>query len=410
MIESTLSTRIAFVAELASRLHQYGAAAPRVENAINGVSKRLDVSCHVMCSPTSIILSCADRERAEDPLAQVTQVIRLSPGEIDLDRLCQADAIADKVTTEALTIAQGFSELRALANQPDRIAPLLRIASFGIASVAVAAILHTSWADMCVAGCTGAVIGILAQACKRHPALAPSFEALSALMGTFIATSVSFFVVPLALKSVVLASLIVLLPGLALTTAVRELSTGHLVSGVARIAGAMATLLKLGFGTVAAAQLCKVMHIVAAGQPLPPVPGWVEWAALAAGCYSFAVLFKSARRDYPLVIASVALGYLLTYSGSVEFSPEFGVFIAGVAIGALSNLYAWLANRPGALIRLPGIIMLVPGSLGFRSLALVFERDVFLSIDTAFSLIAVLVSLVAGLLFGDLLITPRRSL
>ncbi len=409
-VAATLTTRIAFVVEIARRLHQYGAAAPRLENAINRVSKRLNLSCNVMCSPTSIILSCADRPYAEDPLAQVTQVIRISPGEIHLDRLCQVDAIADCVTNGKLTIEEGFLSLRAIVDEPDRYSRALSIFSYGIASIAIAAILHTSWADIGVAGLTGMLIGALHQACQRHPQLAPSFEAISALMATFIATGVSVYLVPLALKSVVLASLIVLLPGLTLTTAVRELSTGHLVSGVARMAGAMATLLKLGFGTVAATQLCKVMNLVPIDSPLPPVPGWVEWLALAAGCYAFAVLFQSARRDYPLVMASVALGYLITYAGSVAFSPEFGVFISGVSIGALGNLYSLLTNRPGALIRLPGIIMLVPGSVGFRSLALVFERDVFLSIDTAFSLITLLVSLVAGLLFGDLLVAQRRSL
>jgi uncharacterized membrane protein YjjB (DUF3815 family) len=56
------------------------------------------------------------------------------------------------------------------------------------------------------------------------------------------------------------------------------------------------------------------------------------------------------------------------------------------------------------------MILLVPGSVGFRSLSFVFERDVFLGLDTAFTVITVLISLVAGLLFGNLLVPPRRSL
>ena len=87
-----------------------------------------------------------------------------------------------------------------------------------------------------------------------------------------------------------------------------------------------------------------------------------------------------------------------------------GVFMAGLVMGASSNLYAMLASRPGALVREPGIILLVPGSGGFRSLSAVLERDVLLGLDTAVSLIVVLISLVAGLLFGDLLIPPRRAL
>ena len=53
----------------------------------------------------------------------------------------------------------------------------------------------------------------------------------------------------------------------ALTTAVRELSTQHLVSGVARFAGAMTTLIKLAFGTVVASQLCQWLRLVPPARP-----------------------------------------------------------------------------------------------------------------------------------------------
>jgi uncharacterized membrane protein YjjB (DUF3815 family) len=171
-----------------------------------------------------------------------------------------------------------------------------------------------------------------------------------------------------------------------------------------------ATLLKLTFGAVAATQLCRVIGVVSPNDVLPSVPLWVEWLGLGAGALSFAVLFRSAPRDGLIVVGSVMFGYALTRLGGAQFGPEFGVFIAGLGVGAVSNLYATWYKRPGAVIREPGIILLVPGSVGFKSLSFVFERDVFLGVDTAFSLITILVSLVAGLLFGDLLVPPRRSL
>jgi uncharacterized membrane protein YjjB (DUF3815 family) len=212
------------------------------------------------------------------------------------------------------------------------------------------------------------------------------------------------------LKAVILASLIVLLPGLSLTTAVRELSTQHLVSGVARFGGAVATLIKLAFGTVVANQIIQWLHLLPTTAVPAPIPLWAQWVALGFGCFSFAVLFRCARRDIPLAMASAALGYVITFYGGKEFSPQFGVFLAGLGMGALSNLYALFSGRPGALVRLPGIILLVPGSIGFLTLSQIAQHDVFLGINSAITLLAVLVSLVAGLLFGDLLVPPRRVL
>jgi uncharacterized membrane protein YjjP (DUF1212 family) len=404
------ATRMRFVVELARRLHQYGAAAPRLESAIDSVSARLGLHCDSLSTPTALILSFTARGQAEDDLSEHTQVIRLSPGDVNLRRMCEVDEIADRVIDGTLDIAEGSRLLRAIHRRRNVRNRVFTAGSYGIAAAAVAAILHAAWADVVVAGVVGVLIGAIALASEGRPRLVASFEAISAMLATLIATAAGAWLVPLNVKTVVLAALIVLLPGLSLTTAVRELSTQHLASGVARLAGAMMSLLKLAFGTLAATEIGKALHWLPIAGPAPPVPGWAEWVALGFGCFSFAVLFQAARRDYPLVMASAALGYIVSYYGSSAFTPDFGVFLAGLTIGAASNLYARLAHRPGALVREPGIILLVPGSVGFRTLSLMFERDVTSGLDVGFTLVAILVALVAGLLFGDLLIAPRRSL
>jgi uncharacterized membrane protein YjjB (DUF3815 family) len=212
----------------------------------------------------------------------------------------------------------------------------------------------------------------------------------------------------------VLASLIILIPGMSLTTAVREISSQHLVSGMARMGGAMSTLLKLTFGTIAATQLCAAMGIRARDFTLPALPTWTDYPALLVAAIAFAILFRAARRDWPVVIVAVVVGYLATrWGGEISSSlpgAPVGVFLGGLLLGALANVYARFAHRPGAVIREPGILLLVPGSVGFRSVSFLLERDTTLSVDTGLLLITLLVSLVAGLMFGDLLVSPRRSL
>jgi uncharacterized membrane protein YjjB (DUF3815 family) len=286
----------------------------------------------------------------------------------------------------------------------------MRIISFGISSAAVATLIKGSLADVVVAGVLGVLIGAMASLVARRPALAPPFEALAAFLAMFIISMIAAWVVPLDTFSVLIAAVIVLLPGLMLTSAVTELSTQHLVAGSVRLMGAAAILLKLCFGTVAGIQVAKVLQL----DPLPllavPLPAWAEWVALVAGSYAFAGLFQAARRDYPIAMASSWLGYLCTRFGGMYSGPEFGVFLSGLVIGLVANLYARFSQRPGAIVRVPGIIMLVPGTVGFRSLFYVFERDVYLGLDKTFSLIVILISLVAGLLLGNLLVPPRRSI
>ena len=400
--------RIAFVIELARRLHQYGAAAPRLEQAIGNVAQQLGLACDVLSTPTSIVLSFS--APGGDGLAELTQVVRIAPGDVNLARLCRADEIADRVADGSLDPRRGMAQLRALGRPMSRAALRATILSYGLSAASVAVLFRTSGPDALAAGVIGLLIGAIVVAGYGRPRLSAASDAIAALVATFIATMVSAWLLPLSLKLVVLSALIVLVPGMSLTNAVRELTSQHLASGVARFAGAAATILKLTFGTIAAAQVCAVLHIVPAAHSLPSLPLWTQWPALLVAAVAFAMLFQTALRDYPLVLAAVIVGYLVTYWSGNSLGTPFGVFIGGLVLSAGSNLYARIMHRPGALVREPGVLLLVPGSVGFRSVSDLLNNQIASGGHIAVLLVTMLISLVAGLLFGDLLIAPRRSL
>jgi uncharacterized membrane protein YjjP (DUF1212 family) len=408
--DAELKTRIGFIVELSRRLHEYGTTAPRLEDVVNLVSARLGLACNVLSTPTSIVMSFSDPSHGDD-LAEITQVVRVPPGEVNLKRLCRVDEIADRVIAGKLDLGEGRRLLREVGlRPPSRLADIAGVLSFGVASGAIAVILHTGFAEAAAAAVNGVLIGALSLAPRRWPSFAAALEAAAAFLSTVVAIAIAHWIVPLSLRPVVLASLIVLMPGMTLTTAVRELSSQHLISGTARMMGAVTTLLKLIFGTAAAVQLCALAGIVPPPVDSIPLPSWAEWCAVIAGAFSFAVLFKSPLRFYPVVIAAPLLGYACTQLFGAQVSPAFGTFVGGLVIGATSNLFARIMQRPGALVRETGIILLVPGSVGFRSLSYVLDRDVLLGIDTAVTMTTLLTAIVAGLLFGDFLVPPRRKL
>lgn len=400
--------RAGFVIELARRLHQYGAAAPRLEQAVCNVAQQLGLACDVLSTPTSIVLSFGQPDG--DGIADMTQVVRIAPGDVNLARLCRADEIADQVAAGTLAPHDGMLQLHALGRPLSRRALAATVVSYGLAAASIAVLFGASAADAIVGGVIGFVIGAIMVASIGRPRLAVASEALAALVATFIATMVSAWVVPLAVNSVVLAALIVLVPGMSLTNAVREVASQHLASGVARFAGAAATILKLAFGTIAAAQVCAALGIVPAAHPLPQLAPWWQWPAVVVAGFAIAILFQTARRDYPLVLASVIGTYVVTFWIGQASGAAFAVFVGGLMLGAGSNLFARLRHRPGAIVREPGLLLLVPGSIGFRSISDLLNHQIASGTQIAVVLVTVLIALVAGLLFGDLLVAPRRSL
>ena len=96
------------------------------------------------------------------------------------------------------------------------------------------------------------LIGVLTQLGETRPRLREASDAVLALVASLVAVLVASFVAPLNQNTVIICSLIVLLPGLSLTNAMTELASQHLVSGTARFAGAIMTVLKLALGTAIA--------------------------------------------------------------------------------------------------------------------------------------------------------------
>jgi len=80
-------------------------------------------------------------------------------------------------------------------------------------------------------------------------------------------------------------------------------------------------------------------------------------------------------------------------------------------LAVLANLYGRVFKQTGALIRVPGIILLVPGTIGYHGATALFLDGGGGENVTDMSLLALrlLISLVGGLLFGNTLVPPRRG-
>ncbi|HXU44279.1 MAG TPA: threonine/serine exporter family protein, partial [Thermoanaerobaculia bacterium] len=205
--------------------------------------------------------------------------------------------------------------------------------------------------------------------------------------------------------------LITLVPGLSLTLAMSELSTRDLSSGSARLANALMIFFTLAFGVAFGAQ---VASLVLGGTPLSavpiPLPAWTEIMALVVAPLGFVVLLRASPRDAPWILIAGLTAYLGVRLGARALGPQLGAFVGAVAVGAGSNLYARFLDRPAAITQVPGILFLVPGSIGFKSLAALLESDVVSGIETAFRMTLVAIALVAGLLVANVVVPPRKAL
>jgi len=408
--QASYAQRIAFVSEMAARLHRYGTTAQRLEAAVTALSQRLDLECEAWSNPTGLILSFSDPAKALGS-TDTTRVIRLPPGENDLAKLCEADRIAEAVANGQMTVAQGHTALRTLDLAPSRWARIAQVLAFGLAAAGVAGLWRLPWPDIATAAFTGVLIGLLDQFASARPAMKEASEALSALMAGAVVSLVAALAGPLNLNTVIIASLVALLPGMALTNAMNELTSQHWVSGTVRMAGALTTVMKLTVGAMVAVALIDLVGLKPLVRASRIQAGWVEWVSMGVAALAFAALFKARARDYPWVMGAAISGYLIARYVGEAWGSLAGIFLSALVLTAAGNAFGRWKQRPGAVVRLPGIIMLVPGSASLRGLlTMVQQQDVGAGQSALLGVLNIVMALVAGLLFGNLLLPARKNL
>jgi uncharacterized membrane protein YjjP (DUF1212 family) len=351
-----------------------------------------------------------------------TRMMRVEGGELDMEKLARVDALADDVASLRLTPAEGVRALSAILAAPRRFGHALSTLSHGMTAGSLAVFIGGSLADVAVAALVGLSVGLLAQVAQRSTDQARVFELVGAAFAAFAAVVASSVWSAITPSIVTVSALLILLPGLSLTVAMTELATRNLMSGTARLMSAVIVLLELVVGVALGEKVALALVTVHQAIPMP-LPEWSRWAALGVSALGVAIVVQAQPRAFGWIIAACVLSYLGTRAGTAwlagaggadaklsALGSQLGVLVGALALGVLSNLYARLLGRPAQVVSVPAMLLLVPGSMGFRGMASLLDRDTLTGVESVFAMFVVALAIVAGLLVANAIVSPRRSL
>lgn len=395
---------VSFVMRLCSLLHTYGTPAHRLEEIVGLVMQRLGVQGNIFSLPTGILVSIGSPQELK------TALLRVEPGSVDLGKVSQLDELTNGVIAGEIAPEDGLRRLDEIVSMPSCYGRLLTALSFGLASGSSARFFGGGWRECLVSLGIGVVIGWLAILSDRSRTLSRVFDPVAAVFASSVAVLATEFLRPMSVYITTVASLIVLLPGLTLTIAMNELSTRNLVSGTARLMGAVVLFFEIGFGVALGTQLSKLLpHGNLLGQP-KSLPEWTLWIALVVSPLALGVLYRARPRDLGWVLLACVVAFLGARFGSSLLGQELGICIGAFSIGLVGNLFTRLASRPAVIPLVPGLTMLVPGSVGFKSLSEFLDQDVVSGVGAGFRMVLIAVALVTGLLLANVAVPARRAL
>ena len=136
--------------------------------------------------------------------------------------------------------------------------------------------------------------------------------------------------------------------------------------------------------------------------PTPVILGTLVFTACA-----FTVLFQARPRDALWIGLAGFVAYYGARIGVEWLGPLAGASLASATLGLFSNGVALVRKQPVAVTMVPGLLLLVPGSIGFQSITALLDKDPMRSFESAFSMILVSAAIVTGLFVANVLLPPR---
>ena len=389
----------ALACELIAGLRRYGAPAHRAEDALRAFTASVDLPIQFHVLPGAVLISNAG----------TAQFLEQEPGLPDLHRLTQLYEIADAVTHRTLTAQEALQRIQAVENQPDPLSTGLRITAFGAASASTVGFFGGAAHDVLASGLLGALGGAVALLLPRIPGAGRLLFTAAGFV-TAIGLGALGSVWPLTAQAVLVTSLIVLLPGFSLTVALTELATRHRLCGTTGLATSALTLLELGFGVALGTRVSSLFWdplTSRAAVVLPP--GW-EWLSIAVVAISFAALLEARPVHVWHILGACLLALHASRLGASLLGPELGAGFAALVVTLAGNAMSRVSGTPALVWQMPGVLLLVPGAIGFTAVQALMDHDAVGGVQGAFAALMSATALVAGFLLGGALVPPKRVL
>jgi len=381
----------------------YGYTAHGLEDALGQVAARLQLpQSQFFATPTFILAAFGEQEQ------QRTHLIRVEPGDLNLGKLAAIDDVTDQVVAAMLSPLDGSAQLDAIVASPARYNRVVETLAYGFVSASACRILGGGYAEIVMSSIVGLVTGVLAIGSRGVRDAITVFPFVAAAIAAFLVNAVGAAGFSVSTSTTVLAGLVVLLPGLSLTLAMAELSSQHLIAGTARLAGAFTVFIGIAFGVALGTQVARFAVGAAPNLPVEPAPTSTLWIALLAAPIVFAVLLRARPRDIVAIVGVSILGYAGAQLGEKLLGPQLGGGLGALTLAMASNAYERLTSHPATVTLVPGVLLLVPGSIGFRSFSLLLEQQVVVGVDAAFTMTMTAISLVAGLLLANIVLPAQR--
>ncbi|MEN9481095.1 MAG: hypothetical protein RLZZ298_2490 [Pseudomonadota bacterium] len=396
MTEQTLAQLANFLRDLGRALHVSGAPAHDLEAAMNTIGQRLGARVEGFAVLTFLALTVLAGEHTRR-----VELLRLPPYDYNMARLIELNTLCREINSVD-ELADYSARLAAIMSQPAPWSGWRFVVMGFLLSASVALLLRGGWVEMVCGGLIGMafVAGYLLFA--RIPRLGPAVPVILCALAAMAAQPMAHFLPQQVPFISAVAGIVFLLPGFMITVAMSELATQNFLAGTGRLTGAFVLLFLMGAGLAIGTQISLVwLPAIPAHGELVALPAWVIWMAIAGLGVSLLAVLQAPISSVNVSVGACLLAWAVYSLVNARMGNVVGAFAGALAVASAGHVYQFLTKRPAALVQIPGLITLVPGSMGFRGVHALIQQESTAGISLLSDMMMTGAVLAVGLLLAD---------
>ena len=363
--------------DLGYELAMCGAETFRVEETVTLLLKAYDVEAEVFVIPNCMHISI------EPVVGQpITRMRRIGYHGNDLDGVEKFSGLSRAIcnrTPEPEVAQQWLNEVRKM-----RLSYSLPwyLAGDFLGAAGFAVFFGGTWLDALCSGICGIAVGLISKAMDKLKAN----QFFSTIIASFLMAILAYLLGVAGVSpnpdAVVIGALMILVPGLLFTNAMRDIIYGDTNSGINRIVQVLLIAVAIALGTASAWSVTSLMAGIPVSAPDLNHPWYIMVIACLVGCAGFTILFNIHGKGSLLCIVGGVLTWAV-YAATTQLcgSELMGFFWGSVFASLYSETMARIRKYPAISYLVVCIFPLIPGAGVYYTMNYAVQGDMAMFAD-----------------------------
>lgn len=382
------------VADIGCRMAMSGAETYRIEESINRILSAYGVRSKAYSVPNSLIISIL----ADDD-TPYTRLCRIDSHGTDLDAVERYSNLSRRICAETPAPQQARIWLQQTQASGKQYSFPLYLLGNVLAACGFAVFFGGSLRDSLCAGICGLLLGFVMHALDR----VKTNTFFQKLVAAFAMALAAYAAAGLGLtdnvNTCVIGALMLLVPGLLFTNALRDIIFGDTNSGINRIVEVLLIAAAIALGTGAAWNVANALWSVDGSASAQPISAALQCIAGMVACAGFIILFNIHGPGELLCLLGSGMTWavycIVQASGGSEL---LCCFIATLVAAVYSEVMARVRKYPAISYLVISILPLLPGAGIYYTAHYAFIGDMRAAADCGTHTLAVSGAMAVGIL------------